>query len=63
MMLRNIGHHPLRATFTTLGMALATAILIASLFTRESMPLIPDSRSHKRAPDLHAGARFHISRA
>jgi hypothetical protein len=28
MMLRNLSHHPLRAVFTTLGMALATALII-----------------------------------
>jgi putative ABC transport system permease protein len=32
MMLRNLSRHPLRAAFTTLGMALATAIIIVSLF-------------------------------
>jgi putative ABC transport system permease protein len=32
MMLRNITGHPVRAMFTTLGMALSTAVLIASLF-------------------------------
>jgi putative ABC transport system permease protein len=32
MMLRNITGHPVRALFTTLGMALSTAVLIASLF-------------------------------
>jgi putative ABC transport system permease protein len=32
MMLRNISHHPVRATFTMLGMALATAIIIVSQF-------------------------------
>jgi putative ABC transport system permease protein len=32
MMLRNITGHPIRALFTSLGMALSTAILIASLF-------------------------------
>jgi putative ABC transport system permease protein len=36
MMLRNIGRHPLRAAFTILGMALASAILIVSLFTRDT---------------------------
>jgi hypothetical protein len=35
MMLRNITHHPIRAGFTMLGMALATGILIVSLFTRD----------------------------
>jgi len=37
MMLRNIGHHPIRAAFTMLGIALGTAILIVSLFTRDTM--------------------------
>jgi putative ABC transport system permease protein len=37
MMLRNITGHPVRAGFTTLGMALATAILIASLFLTGTM--------------------------
>jgi len=37
MMLRNITHHPIRAGLTTLGMALATGILIVSLFTRDTM--------------------------
>jgi putative ABC transport system permease protein len=32
MMLRNIAHHPVRAAFTMLGLALATAIIIVSLF-------------------------------
>jgi putative ABC transport system permease protein len=32
MMLRNVSHHPLRAAFTMLGMALATAIIIVSQF-------------------------------
>jgi len=30
MMLRNVAHHPLRAALTTLGMALATGILVVS---------------------------------
>ncbi len=37
MMMRNISRHPLRAAFTMLGMALATAILVVSLFTRDTM--------------------------
>jgi putative ABC transport system permease protein len=37
MMLRNLTSHPVRAAFTTLGMALATAILIASLFLAGTM--------------------------
>jgi putative ABC transport system permease protein len=42
MMLRTLSHHPLRAAFTTLGMALATAILIVSLFTSGTMELLID---------------------
>jgi len=42
MMIRNISRHPLRAMFTTLGMALATAILVVSLFTRDSMEQLID---------------------
>jgi len=42
MMLRNIAHHPIRAAFTTLGMALATAILVVSLFTRGTMEELID---------------------
>ena len=37
IMLRNFSHHPLRALFTILGMALATAIIIASLFLRDTV--------------------------
>jgi putative ABC transport system permease protein len=37
MMLRNITGHPVRALFTTLGMALSTAVLIASLFLTGTM--------------------------
>jgi putative ABC transport system permease protein len=37
MMLRNITGHPIRAFFTTLGLALSTAILIASLFLTGTM--------------------------
>jgi putative ABC transport system permease protein len=37
MTLRNITSHPLRAVFTMLGMALSTAILIASLFLTGTM--------------------------
>jgi putative ABC transport system permease protein len=37
MMLRNMTAHPVRALFTTLGMALATAVLIASLFLTGTM--------------------------
>ena len=42
MMLRNITHHPIRAGFTMLGMALATGILIVSLFTRDTMEQLID---------------------
>ena len=42
MMLRNIARHPVRAAFTMLGMALATAILIVSLFTRDTMEQLID---------------------
>ena len=42
MMLRNITHHPIRAGFTMLGMALATGILIVSLFTRDTMEELID---------------------
>lgn len=37
MMARNITRHPIRAAFTMLGMALATAILIVSLFVGGTM--------------------------
>jgi putative ABC transport system permease protein len=37
MMLRGISRHPARACMTALGMSLATAILIVSLFTRDTM--------------------------
>ena len=42
MMLRNIARHPVRAAFTALGMALATAILVVSLFTRDTMEQLID---------------------
>ncbi|NYG50531.1 putative ABC transport system permease protein [Bradyrhizobium sp. IAR9] len=42
MMIRNIARHPVRAAFTTLGMALATAILVVSLFTRDTMEQLID---------------------
>ena len=42
MMLRNIAHHPFRAAFTMLGMALATAILVVSLFTEGTMDELID---------------------
>ena len=42
MMTRNIARHPIRAGFTMLGMALATAILVVSLFTRDTMEELID---------------------
>ena len=42
MMLRNLARHPIRAGFTTLGMALATAILVVSLFTNDTMEQLID---------------------
>lgn len=42
MMMRNVAHHPIRAFFTTLGMALGTAILVVSLFTRGTMENLID---------------------
>jgi putative ABC transport system permease protein len=42
MMFRNISRHPVRAAFTALGMALATAILVVSLFTRDTMEQLID---------------------
>jgi putative ABC transport system permease protein len=42
MMVRNVAHHPARTVFTTLGMALATAILVVSLFTRGTMEELID---------------------
>jgi putative ABC transport system permease protein len=37
IMLRNLSHHPLRAACTILGMALATAIIIVSLFLQDTV--------------------------
>src|SRR5215470_9150981 len=37
IMLRNLSHHPLRAAFTMLGMALAPAIIIVSLFLQDTV--------------------------
>jgi putative ABC transport system permease protein len=42
MMLRNIVHHPIRATFTVIGMAAATAILIVSMFVYDTMESLVD---------------------
>jgi putative ABC transport system permease protein len=42
MMLRNLTHHPIRATFTLIGMASATAILIVSMFVYGTMESLID---------------------
>jgi putative ABC transport system permease protein len=42
MTLRNISRHPVRAGFTALGMSFATAILIVSMFTRDTMENLID---------------------
>jgi putative ABC transport system permease protein len=42
MTLRGISRHPVRACLTSLGMSLATAILIVSLFTRDTMEQLVD---------------------
>ncbi|MBI3677002.1 MAG: ABC transporter permease [Proteobacteria bacterium] len=42
MMLRNIARHPARTGFTMLGIALATGILVVSLFTRDTMENLID---------------------
>src|SRR5262249_25097176 len=42
MMLRNVTRHPLRALFTALGMASATAILIVSMFVYDTMESLID---------------------
>ncbi len=42
MMLRNLTHHPARAILTALGMSLATAILVVSLFVGDSMDQLVD---------------------
>ena len=42
MMLRNIARHPVRSSLTALGMSLATAILIVSLFTAGTMEQLID---------------------
>ena len=42
MMFRNIARHPIRFAFATLGMALSTAILIVSLFTRGTIDELID---------------------
>ncbi len=42
MMVRNLTRHPVRATFTALGMAAATAILIVSMFVYDTMEQLVD---------------------
>lgn len=42
MVLRNVSGHPIRAAFTLLGMAFGSAILIVSLFTRDTMEQLID---------------------
>lgn len=42
MMLRNTTRHPVRTVFTTLGIAMATGILILSLFMRDTMESLID---------------------
>jgi len=42
MMLRTIARHPGRAVFTTVGIAMATGILVVSLFTRDTMEQLID---------------------
>ena len=42
MMMRNVTGHPIRALFTTLGMALAAGILVASLFLNGTMEELID---------------------
>jgi putative ABC transport system permease protein len=42
MTLRNIARHPVRAVLTALGMSFATAILVVSLFTRDTIEQLID---------------------
>lgn len=42
MLLRNLAHHPVRALLTTLGLSLATAILVVSLFISDTMENLID---------------------
>ena len=42
MMLRNLLHHPVRGLLTTVGMSLATAILVVSLFVSDTMEQLID---------------------
>jgi putative ABC transport system permease protein len=61
MMLRNLSHHPLRAAFTMLGMALATAIIIVSMYLRDTTNdlidityFLADSRTRRSASSRSA---------
>lgn len=42
MTVRNIAHHPLRSILTTVGIAMATGILVVSLFMRDSVEQLID---------------------
>ena len=42
MMLRSLAHHPVRGLLTTIGMSLATAILVVSLFVSDTMEQLID---------------------
>lgn len=42
MMLRNLAHHPVRGLLTAIGMSLATAILVVSLFVSNTMEQLID---------------------
>jgi putative ABC transport system permease protein len=42
MMLRNVTHHPIRAVFTVIGIAFATAILMVSMFMYDTMESLID---------------------
>lgn len=42
MTLRNVSRHPIRAAFTMVGMALATAILVVSLYTNDTIEQLID---------------------
>lgn len=42
MALRNVSHHPVRAAFTLLGIALGTGILIVGLYLEDSMEQLVD---------------------
>lgn len=42
MMLRSVTHHPVRAAFTVIGMASATALLVVSMFVHDTMESLID---------------------